>query len=93
MCIRDREQAEYDKIQAEKALAEEDEVQSQQPDTNLDDLQEDVPEQPAPTIRAVSYTHLDVYKRQASSRASKNCLKAKSICVICPSCPDFTAIR
>ena len=46
-----QEQAEYDKIQAEKALAEEDEVQSQQPDTNLDDLQEDVPEQPAPTIR------------------------------------------
>ena len=46
-----QEQTEYDKIQAEKALAEEDEVQSQQPDTNLDDLQEDVPEQPAPTIR------------------------------------------
>lgn len=46
-----QEQAEYDKIQAEKALAEEDEVQSQQPDTNLDDLQEDVPELPAPTIR------------------------------------------
>ena len=46
-----QEQAEYDKIQAEKALAEEDEVQSQQPDTNLDDLQEDVLEQPAPTIR------------------------------------------
>ena len=33
-----QEQAEYDKIQAEKALAEEDEVQSQQPDTNPDDL-------------------------------------------------------
>ena len=30
---------------------------------------------------AVSYTHL------------KNCLRAKSICAICPSCPDFTAIR
>ena len=30
----------------------------------------------------------DVYKRQ-----SKNCLRVKSICAICPSCPASTAIR
>ena len=50
--LTEQEQAEYDKIQAEKALAEEDAIQAQQPDTEpADVLREDVPEQPIPTIR------------------------------------------
>ena len=50
--LTEQEQAEYDKIQTEKALAEEDAIQARQPDTEpADVLREDVPEQPIPTIR------------------------------------------
>ena len=50
--LTEQEQAQYDKIQAEKALAEEDAMQVQQPDTeSVEVLREDVPEQPIPTVR------------------------------------------
>ena len=50
--LTEQEQEEFDKIQAEKALAEEDALQAQPPDTEpADVLREDVPEQPIPTLR------------------------------------------
>ena len=50
--LTEQEQEEFDKIQAEKALAEEDLLQAQPPDTEpADVLREDVPEQPIPTLR------------------------------------------
>ena len=50
--LTEQEQAQYDKIQAEKELAEEDAIQAPQPDTEpADILREDVPEQPIPTVR------------------------------------------
>ena len=50
--LTEQEQEEFDKIQAEKALAEEDALQAQPPDTeHADVLREDVPEQPIPTLR------------------------------------------
>ena len=50
--LTEQEQEEFDKIQAEKALAEEDALQAQPPDTEAADvLREDVPEQPIPTLR------------------------------------------
>ena len=50
--LTEQEQEEFDKIQAEKALAEEDALQAQPPDTKpADVLREDVPEQPIPTLR------------------------------------------
>ena len=50
--LTEQEQEEFDKIQAEKALAEEDALQAQPPDTEpANVLREDVPEQPIPTLR------------------------------------------
>ena len=50
--LTEQEQEEFDKIQAEKALAEEDALQAQPPDTEpAAVLREDVPEQPIPTLR------------------------------------------
>ena len=50
--LTEQEQEEFDKIQAEKALAEEEALQAQPPDTEpADVLREDVPEQPIPTLR------------------------------------------
>ena len=50
--LTEQEKEEFDKIQAEKALAEEDALQAQPPDTEpADVLREDVPEQPIPTLR------------------------------------------
>ena len=52
--LTEQEQAEYDKIQEEKALAEEDAMQTRQPDTeSAEVLREDMPEQPIPTIQAL----------------------------------------
>ena len=57
--LTEQEQEEFDKIQAEKALAEEDALQAQPPDTEpADVLREDVPEQPIPTLREL----LEKYK-------------------------------
>ena len=52
--LTEQEQAEYEKIQAEKALVEEDAMQTRQPDTeSAEVLREDMPEQPIPTIQAL----------------------------------------
>ena len=55
-------------------------------------------EQPAPQRQAVSYTHLDVYKRQAhgSSKAKgiKNAIRQAKICVendLCGTCLLYTS--
>ena len=59
--LTEQEQEEFDKIQAEKALAEEDALQAQPPDTEpADVLREDVPEQPIPTLRELHerYKHI-----------------------------------
>ena len=59
--LTEQEQEEFDKIQAEKALAEEDALQAQPPDTEpANVLREDVPEQPIPTLRELHerYKHI-----------------------------------
>ena len=59
--LTEQEQEEFDKIQAEKALAEEDALQAQPTDTKpANVLREDVPEQPIPTLRELheQYKHI-----------------------------------
>ena len=59
--LTEQEQEEFDKIQAEKALAEEDALQAQPPDTEpANVLREDVPEQSIPTLRELHerYKHI-----------------------------------
>ena len=40
-------------------------------------------------MTAVSYTHLDVYKRQAKDILTKGCLDPKKCCVTCSKCTEL----